>query len=134
MNRFFYTSVLAVNAALFVFSNSAFAGKICPIKPADVHSILEAEALAVKAADIYRLSPIPLKCATYKSGDDGAKSGASGPYWVSFYENHTEECGGIPNVAPRLFTITITSKGRMKTDAYGEDMASGKYRALRCPK
>lgn len=131
MKRIFLPVVMCALGLSLVAASEAFASGVCPIQPVEIHSSQEAAKLAVKAAEIYKLSPIPLKCATYQSDDDDGKSG---PYRVSFYENHTPECGGEPDIAPRLFTIIVTSKGRMKTDAYGEDMATGKYRPLKCPK
>jgi len=112
--------------------NNVIAGKICPLAQHAIHSRSEAEALAANAASIYKLSPIPLQCVVYESYDDGEKNGKKGPYAVLFRERHTPECGGDPNTEPRLFTILVTSKGKMTTDAY--DKATGTFRKLRCPK
>jgi hypothetical protein len=110
---------------------SAFAGKPCLSRSTAVRSIAEAEALAARAAQVYRLSPIPLKCVVYQSVGDSAHVEA-GSYWIVFRENHTPECGGAPQTGPRLFTIKITAGGRMETDAYGTDTANGTYRPLKC--
>lgn len=105
----------------------AFAGNACPMAIKPVASAQAAGTYAAQAAQVYGLSKTRAECMTYQSGDD-----KSGGFWVSFYEHHTPQCGGIPEVAPRLFTILVSEKGRMTTDAYG--MGSGKYRSLKCPR
>ncbi len=132
-------------AAIVLCTVAVAAGAECPIPPSEIDSVDAATALAVKAAILYQLSPIPLKCVDYRAlapaetagsseksaNKDNRKGGRT--YSVIFSERHSPECGGDPRTGPRLFSITVSSNGQMTTDAYGKDMAFGRFRPLKCP-
>jgi hypothetical protein len=132
-------AVICIAAALLIVNASnAIAGETCPIAQRAIRSIQDAKALAIEAVSVYKLSPIPLKCVEYQAIDASEKSTKNdnngGPYWIIFHERHNTSCGGDPNTGPRLFTIKVTKDGRMSTDAYGKDIASGRFRPLKCQK
>lgn len=139
MNFIFRVAIFSPIALLIIFaSNAALADETCPIARRAIQSVSDAEALAAEAASIYKLSPIPLKCVEYQAIDaheSKSKNDKSiGSYWINFHELHNAKCGGDPNTGPRLFTIKVTKDGHMSTDAYGMDVTSGRFRALKCPK
>ena len=109
------------------------AAEPCPVRRAgSIHSTAEAEALAVQAAEKYKLAATTLACVSHKASDDGVEQGFSGKYVVSFYEIHDEKCPGDPNTSPRLFTVIVDDDGDLQTDAYGNDLIRGQFRPIRC--
>jgi hypothetical protein len=115
-------------------AGGAQASATCPPAPRAIASAAEAQALAQDAASACKLSPIPLQCVESQSISDTGTNDGHGPWQVLFHEHHSVECGGDPLTGPRLFTIKVTNKGLMTTDAYGKDITSGRFRRLKRPK
>lgn len=115
---------------LSVLAAPAYSGE-CHVPRTGVASATDAERVAVEAVRSRALSPIPLSCVSTETADEQDSKGHL-QYRVTFRESHKPECGGDPQTAPRLFTVTVARDGRLSTDANRGDMASGRYRALTC--
>jgi hypothetical protein len=78
-----------------------------------------------KAIRLNHLSNLDDKCLAYQFDGDGVKDA----FVVEVRESHRDpQCGGDPQVSPRLFTIRIVkSTGEMLTDAGSQ---SGQFRTL----
>jgi hypothetical protein len=74
---------------------------------------------ATKAADItreYRLSKDKTECLLFDTADKGSY------FLVRVRENHTEACGGVPEVSPALFFLKIRKRdGYTLTTAYDSE-------------
>ena len=78
-------------------------------------------AAAVAALEKHRLTTLKTECLTFDAAEEG------GNYQIHVHEKHDDTCGGDPNTAPRLFTLTVAkADGTISVD----DPVSGETRVL----
>lgn len=99
--------------ALFAASISAVA--------APVNSEDAAFAAALAALEKHQLTSLKTECLFFDAGEEGDN------YQINVHEKHDATCGGDPNTAPRLFTLTVAkADGKVSVD----DPVSGETRVL----
>ncbi|MEQ5838092.1 hypothetical protein N0A02_01385 [Paraburkholderia acidicola] len=82
-------------------------------KPVAVPDEDRAAARAETLTGKYQLTTDKIDCLEFETSDERSY------FLVRVRENHTQECGGDPNVSPTLFFLKIRkSDGRALTNAY----------------
>ena len=78
-------------------------------------------AAALAALEKHQLTSLKTGCLTFEAAEE------SGNYQIDVREKHDATCGGDPNTAPRLFTLTVAkADGKVSVD----DPVSGETRVL----
>lgn len=78
-------------------------------------------AAAFAALEKHQLTTLKTECLSFDATEEG------GNYQINVHEKHDATCGGDPNTAPRLFTLTVAkADGKVSVD----DPVSGETRVL----
>ena len=78
-------------------------------------------AAALAALEKHQLTSLKTECLFFDAAEEGDN------YQIDVREKHDATCGGDPNTAPRLFTLTVAkADGKVSVD----DPVSGETRVL----
>lgn len=76
---------------------------------------------AITALEKHQLTSLKTECLFFDAAEEGDN------YQINVHEKHDASCGGDPNTAPRLFTLTVAkADGKVSVD----DPVSGETRVL----
>ncbi|SAM67030.1 hypothetical protein CHUV0807_1698 [Cardiobacterium hominis] len=88
---------------------------------APVNSEDAAFTAALAALEKHQLTSLKTECLFFDAAEEGDN------YQINVHEKHDASCGGDPNTAPRLFTLTVAkADGKVSVD----DPVSGETRVL----
>jgi hypothetical protein len=110
--------ISALGCTMMLHTALSSAVETCPLPAKPVSSEEEAIDLAERAVQAYKLtekSKLSLECITFSYNKKNDKQ------YVDVREKHSQKCGGNPQTAPRVLTITIDTDGRMSTDVYDHE-------------